>query len=65
MLETWEELPPMFVSSSEKNEGREEILDYIEEINNSLTEDQPEEPDEELDEDFGERIDFDTDNSIN
>ena len=65
MLETWEELPPMFVSSSEKKEGREEILDYLEEINNSLTEDQPEEPDEELDEDFGERIDFDTDNSIN
>ncbi len=65
MLETWEELPPMFVSSSEKKEGRDEILDYIEEINNSLTEDQPEEPDEELDEDFGERIDFDTDNSIN
>ena len=65
MLETWEELPPMFVSSSEKKEGRDEILDYIEEINNSLTEDQPEELDEELDEDFGERIDFDTDNSIN
>ena len=65
MLETWEELPPMFVSSSEKKEGREEILDYIEEINNSLTEDQPEEPDEELDEDLGERIGFDTDNSIN
>lgn len=65
MLETWEELPPMFVSSSEKKEGRDEILDYIEEINNSLTENQPEEPDEELDEDFGERIDFDTDNSIN
>ena len=65
MLETWEELPPMFVSSSEKKEGREEILDYIEEINNSLTEDQPEEPDEELDEDFGERIDFDPDHSIN
>ena len=65
MLETWEELPPIFVSSSEKKEGREEILDYIEEINNSLTEDQPEELDEELDEDLGERIGFDTDNSIN
>lgn len=65
MLETWEELPPMFVSSSEKKDGREEILDYIEEINNSLTEDQPEELDEELDEDLGERIGFDTDNSIN
>lgn len=26
----WEELPPMFVTSSEKNRGREEILDFIE-----------------------------------
>ena len=36
LLETWEELPPIFVSSSEKKEGRDEILDYIESINNSL-----------------------------
>ena len=28
--EEWEELPPMFCSSSEKGLGREEILDYIE-----------------------------------
>ena len=27
--EQWEELPPMFVSSSEKAVGREEILDFI------------------------------------
>ena len=27
---TWEELPPMMCSSSENKEGREEILDYIE-----------------------------------
>lgn len=34
ILDLWEELPPMFVSSSEKNLGREEILDYIESILN-------------------------------
>lgn len=36
LLEAWEELPPMFFSSSEKKEGRDEILGYIESINNSL-----------------------------
>lgn len=30
LLEQWEELPPHFVSSSEKQMGREEILDFIE-----------------------------------
>ena len=29
MLEQWEDLPPIFISSSEKKEGRDEILDYI------------------------------------
>ena len=38
LLEQWEELPPYFISSSEKKLGRKEILDYIEEINNSLKE---------------------------
>lgn len=38
MLETWEELPPVMTSSSEKKEGREEILDYIDEINRQLQE---------------------------
>ena len=32
----WEELPPYFVSSSESKQGRMEVLDYIEQINNSL-----------------------------
>ncbi len=32
----WEELPPHFVSSSETRQGRDEILNYIEEINKSL-----------------------------
>ena len=36
MLGTWEELPPMLCSSSENKEGREEILNFIEEINKSL-----------------------------
>ncbi|MDR2774931.1 MAG: ribosome biogenesis GTP-binding protein YihA/YsxC [Tannerella sp.] len=36
MLENWEELPPVFISSSEKKEGREEILDYIDHINSSF-----------------------------
>ena len=31
LLEHWEELPPMFRSSSEKGTGREEILNFIEE----------------------------------
>ncbi|MBQ0085275.1 MAG: YihA family ribosome biogenesis GTP-binding protein [Prevotella sp.] len=33
LSETWEELPPYFVTSSEKREGREEILDFIEKTN--------------------------------
>lgn len=33
LLESWEELPPVFVTSSEKGQGREELLAYIEHIN--------------------------------
>ena len=36
LREQWEELPPYFVSSSEKGTGRDEILDYIYSINKSL-----------------------------
>lgn len=32
MLNTWEELPKIFLSSSEKKLGREELLSYIEEV---------------------------------
>ena len=32
LAEQWEELPPMFVSSSEKGVGREEIVGFIENI---------------------------------
>lgn len=36
LLETWEELPPVFVTSSEKGRGREELLNYIDNINTTL-----------------------------
>lgn len=32
LLQTWEELPPIFVTSADKKTGREELLDYIESI---------------------------------
>jgi GTP-binding protein len=32
LLKEWESLPPMFVTSSEKAQGRDELLNYIEEI---------------------------------
>ena len=32
----WEALPPYFITSSEKKTGRDEVLDYIDEINKSL-----------------------------
>jgi GTP-binding protein len=36
LLESWEELPPVFITSSEKKQGRDELLNYIGSINNSL-----------------------------
>ena len=36
LLETWEELPPIFLTSAEKREGRDEVLQYIDDINCSL-----------------------------
>ena len=36
LKEQWEELPPYFITSSEKRMGRKEILDYIESINKEL-----------------------------
>ena len=37
LAESWEELPPIFASSSTDRRGRIEILNYIEELNNQLT----------------------------
>lgn len=38
LKESWEELPPYFLTSSEDGRGRDEILEYISEINKSLNE---------------------------
>ena len=38
LKEQCEELPPHFISSSENKTGRQEILDYIEQVNRSLKE---------------------------
>lgn len=40
LLETWEELPPYIVTSSENKQGRDELLEYIEKINKELKEGQ-------------------------
>lgn len=34
---TWEELPPYFITSAEQKTGRDDVLNYIEEINKSLS----------------------------
>ena len=36
MLETWEEIPNYFITSSSKDIGKEELLEYIETTNNNL-----------------------------
>lgn len=40
LKDTWEDLPPHFITSSDKKTGRDEVLDYIEQINKSLKEEQ-------------------------
>lgn len=37
LKEDWEQLPPIFITSSQTRDGREEILNYIEQINASIT----------------------------
>ena len=39
LKETWDELPPYFVTSAEKRIGRDELLDYIDSINKTLRSD--------------------------
>jgi GTP-binding protein len=36
MLETWEEMPRYFMTSASNSEGRDELLGYIESINNEI-----------------------------
>lgn len=35
MLETWEEMPKYFITSASNSDGRDEVLNYIEELNAS------------------------------
>lgn len=37
LSEIWDPLPPHFVTSSETRQGRDELLNYIEEINKNIT----------------------------
>lgn len=37
LLETWEEVPPCFITSSENKRGREDILNYIENITKEIS----------------------------
>lgn len=36
LLETWETMPPYFITSSSKGFGRDELLDYIDAINSEI-----------------------------
>lgn len=37
LMKDWEELPPVFITSSEDKRGKEDLLNYIEHINSELT----------------------------
>jgi GTP-binding protein len=40
LLKEWETLPPMFATSSEKAQGRDELLNYIEDIMRQVNEEE-------------------------
>ena len=42
LKDTWENLPPFFITSAANRKGREELLNYIEEINNNMKEQEQE-----------------------
>jgi len=39
MLETWEEMPKYFITSSSNNTGRDQLLNYISEVNEQMSDD--------------------------
>ena len=41
LRDVWEELPPYFVTSSEKKTGRDEVLNYIDSINKDIAQSNP------------------------
>lgn len=36
MLETWEEMPQYFITSASNSTGRDEVLNYIDELNTAM-----------------------------
>lgn len=42
LKDTWQNLPPFFITSAANRKGREELLNYIEEINNNVKEQEQE-----------------------
>ena len=38
LAEEWEELPPIFITSSEKEIGKDDVLNYIEQLNDEMRE---------------------------
>ena len=36
LYKTWDELPPVFVTSAETGDGKDELLEYISEVNHSF-----------------------------
>ena len=36
LLKHWEALPPVFITSSERHQGRDELLDYIDSLNREM-----------------------------
>jgi GTP-binding protein len=41
LLKYWEELPPIFITSSENRSGRDDVLNYIEQINHDIAKNEP------------------------
>ena len=37
MLKYWEEMPPVFITSSSSQIGKEKVLKYIEHVNEQMT----------------------------
>lgn len=42
LKKSWEELPPIFITSAEKGEGRDDVLEYIETVNRECTKEKDE-----------------------
>ena len=47
LMQDWEELPPVFITSSEARKGKEDLLDYIEKINAEIKASECEQPEKE------------------